>query len=83
MNRCLDSSGVVGPKSVLAIIVLVIFTVFILQNTEVVQISFFFWRLSLSRVVLLFGALLIGVLVGLFIGWETGSSKKKRNSLRV
>jgi uncharacterized integral membrane protein len=50
--------------------------VFILQNTQVVEIKFFFWEMSLSRVILLLGALFIGVLVGLIIGWEASQKSK-------
>ena len=71
-------SGSLGPKTIIALVFLSIFTVFILQNTEVVEISFFFWKISLSRVILLLGSLFTGVLIGLFIGWETASRNKKR-----
>jgi len=77
MNCIKNSQGVVGPKTIVALVFLSIFTVFILQNTEVVEISFFFWKISLSRVVLLVGSLFIGVLIGLFIGWESAVNKKK------
>ncbi len=77
INSFMKSKGAVGLKTITALVFLSIFTVFILQNTEVVNISFFFWQLSLSRVVLLLGSLLIGVLIGLFIGWEAAVKKKK------
>ncbi|UCH45863.1 MAG: LapA family protein [Nitrospiraceae bacterium] len=70
--------GSLGPKTIIALVFLSIFTVFILQNTEVVEIIFFFWKISLSRVILLLGSLFTGVLIGLFIGWETASRNKKR-----
>ena len=75
----MDCKGMVGPKTGIALVFLSIFTVFILQNTEVVEISFFFWHLSLSRVVLLLGSLFIGLIIGLFIGWEVATHKKKQN----
>jgi uncharacterized integral membrane protein len=77
IDHFMDCKGAVGPKTIIAIVFLSIFTVFILQNAEVVEISFFFWKLSLSRVVLLLGSLFIGVLIGLFIGWEAAAKKKK------
>ncbi|MBC8414637.1 LapA family protein [bacterium] len=44
---------------------------------EVVEIKFFFWQISLSRVILLMGSLFIGILAGLFIGWEVAVKKKE------
>jgi uncharacterized integral membrane protein len=70
-------NGAVEAKTILIIILLSFFTIFILQNTEVVEISFLFWQMSLSRVVLLLGSLFTGILIGLFIGWETATRKKK------
>lgn len=74
MNNC---RGAVGIKTIAAIVLLSIFTIFILQNTTIVEISFLFWKLSLSRVILLLGSLFTGILIGLFIGWETAAKKKK------
>ena len=75
-NHSANTRGAIGPKTILALIFLSIFTLFILQNTEVVEISFFFWKLSLSRVILLLGSLFMGMLIGLFIGWEAATKKK-------
>ena len=69
-------NGFKQVKTVLVITLLSIFMIFILQNTQVVDINFLFWKMSLSRVILLLGALLIGVLVGLFIGWEVSQKRK-------
>ena len=77
IDHFMNRKGAVGPKTIIALVFLSIFTVFILQNTEVVEISLFFWKISLSRVVLLVGSLFIGVLIGLFIGWEAAVKKKK------
>ena len=71
-----DLKGAAGPKTIIALVFLSIFAVFILQNTEVVDIRFFFWKVSLSRVILLLGSLFIGVLAGLLIGWEMTSKNK-------
>ena len=77
INYIMNHRGAIGPKTITALVFLSIFTVFILQNTEVVEISFFFWQISLSRVILLLGSLFTGVLIGLFIGWEAAANRKK------
>ncbi len=70
--------GSAGIRTVITIILLIIFTIFILQNTSVVEIKFLFWELSMSRVLILLGALLIGVLVGLLIGRGKSGGKDKQ-----
>lgn len=46
---------------ILGIATVVIFT---LQNSEVVAINFLFWRIEMSRVILILVTLLIGFLLG-------------------
>jgi uncharacterized integral membrane protein len=72
------AKGSAGIRTVITIILLIIFTIFILQNTSVVEIKFLFWELSMSRVLILLGALLIGVLVGLLIGRGKSEGKDKQ-----
>ena len=72
-----NCKGAVGVKTIAAIVLLSVFTVFILQNTDIVDIQFLFWKMSLSRVVLFLGTLFIGILIGLFIGWEASVKNRK------
>lgn len=65
-----------GYRAILAMAFLLVFTVFVLQNTEIVDITFLFWRFSVSRVLLLVGAVAVGCLVGIFIGWETFGKRR-------
>jgi len=76
MKTAETSNGFKKVKTAVVITLLSIFMIFILQNTQVVDIKFLFWQMSLSRVILLLGALLIGVLVGLFFGWEASQKRK-------
>jgi uncharacterized integral membrane protein len=72
-----NEKGAIGIKTVLTIILLSVFAVFILQNAAVVEIRFLLWELKMSRVILLLGAFFIGMLTGLFIGFESSAQKKK------
>ncbi|WP_320176177.1 HAMP domain-containing sensor histidine kinase [Maridesulfovibrio sp.] len=53
-------------KIYLAVIILIIlfFVLFIIQNTEQIQIAFLFWTIPISRALVLLGTLLIGILIG-------------------
>lgn len=65
--------------SVRAVVVLVIiffFAVFLFQNSAVVDIEFLFWKLSMSRVLLLAASLGAGAVVGFILGWEAFGKKK-------
>ncbi|TIH20260.1 sensor histidine kinase [Marinifilum sp. JC120] len=56
----------VRQKSYLAVIILIIlfFVLFIIQNTEQIQIAFLFWTIQISRALVLLGTLLLGILIG-------------------
>ena len=48
--------------SLLGLLVLVV--VFTVQNVEVVEIRFLFWKLEMSRALMIFGVLVGGILIG-------------------
>lgn len=73
----MNGSTGIGYKAIVAIAFLVLFTIFVLQNTEIVTITFLFWRFSISRVLVLLLSLAVGCLVGISIGWEIFGRKKK------
>lgn len=51
-------------KLTAGLVVVGLVVVFTLQNTEVVQVSFLLWTFSMSRVLLIFGLLVAGGLLG-------------------
>lgn len=59
---------------VLALAVLV----FIVQNTETVQLDFLVWTLSMSRALMVFAVLV----VGLVLGWLWSSEHQRRRQRR-
>lgn len=71
------SGDEIGINTIIIIVLLSIFTIFILQNTDVVEIRLLLWKISLSRVVLLLGSLFMGILIGLLIGWEMAVRKNR------
>jgi len=72
------SSRGIGGKAIIAIAFLVLFIIFVLQNTEIVEITFLFWRFNISRVLVLLVSLAVGGLVGVVVGWGFLAKKKKQ-----
>lgn len=64
-------------KTIFITTIIVLFSLFVLQNTEVVEISFLFWKLSVSRVLMLVGSLAVGCLIGLIIGLDVMRKKPR------
>ena len=52
-------------KLIILLVLSLLLVIFAVQNYEVVSIQFLFWSFQTSRTIILFGAFIIGVLVGL------------------
>ena len=62
-------------KQMISLVLAALTVLFILQNIAVVNINFIFWTFLVSRSVLIFLVLVIGIA----IGWLLRSSPKKNN----
>ncbi len=54
-------------KMIIALILAGCAVLFIAQNSDVVEVSFLAWHISLSRALLIFFSLLIGFIIGWFM----------------
>lgn len=57
-------------KIVIALFIITIIVIFSLQNAEVTDVKFLFWKLSLSRVLVILGSFAVGVLVGILVSMK-------------
>ncbi|MBU4262804.1 MAG: LapA family protein [Proteobacteria bacterium] len=64
----IDPGGIMKKKLGLAMALLLGVIIFTLQNTEMISIRFLFWQFSLSRALMLFLVLGIGILLGFLLG---------------
>ena len=53
-----------NAKNLLVAVLIVFLLIFLAQNTQVVSIQLLFWRLSMSRVILILLTTLFGVVLG-------------------
>jgi lipopolysaccharide assembly protein A len=54
-------------KTIIVIVIAVIITIFSLQNSEITEVRFFFWKLTLSKILLILGSFVVGVLIGILV----------------
>jgi len=52
------------PKHIIILILAALAVIFVFQNSEVVAIQLFFWTITMSRIIMIGGLLLIGFLIG-------------------
>jgi len=60
-------------KAFVALFFITLIVVFSLQNAEITDIKFLFWKLSISRILIIVGCFVLGIIVGLLL-----SIKRKR-----
>ena len=61
-------------RNIIFIGLIAIVLIFVVQNTQVVEFKFLIWTISISRALMLFGTLAIGITAG----WILKSPKAKR-----
>jgi uncharacterized integral membrane protein len=64
-------------------IIVVLFTYFVTQNTENVDIYVFFWKYNISKIILIVMIGFVGVLLGLILGSIFTPSKKDKNKKTI
>ena len=62
---------------IFGLVIGILVVIFILQNTEIVEISFLFWTISISRALVVLLVFIIGIIVGAIIR-DIGASKKEK-----
>jgi hypothetical protein len=57
------------PKRVALLVVFFLFAIFVVQNVEVMEVRFFFWRTGASRALVLVSTFGLGLLAGWLMMW--------------
>ena len=68
-------------KIVIIIVLAVLLIIFVLQNTEIVIVNFWFWDISLPRALLLFVTFAIGLIIGLIVPSAQKSSPANKEQI--
>ena len=67
-----------NTKVIIATIVATLFLIFLLQNTQIVTIPIFFWKMQMARIMLMIIFLIIGFVAGV-IALQIFNKKRNRS----
>jgi len=65
------------PKIIIVAVLIILFAIILIQNTQIVTLRLFFWKTSMSQVILIPLIMLIGFVIGFGIAKLTGSRRRK------
>jgi uncharacterized integral membrane protein len=65
------------PKTILWFVIVVLILIIFFQNTQVVSLRIFFWKISMSQIILIPLTMIIGLVLGYAIGKLTGNRHKR------
>ena len=54
-------------RTIIIIFLTILIVIFALQNTEIVDVRLWFWKIQIPRALLIFCCLAVGVIIGLMI----------------
>jgi uncharacterized integral membrane protein len=60
------------PKLIVSLVVVVLFLIFLFQNTQVVTLRLYFWSISMSQIILIPLTLILGFAAGYIVAKTAG-----------
>lgn len=66
-------------KIIIVMLLVILFTVFVSQNTELISITIFLWNVRIPIIVLISITLLVGIILGFFVEAIFDLKKNKEN----
>lgn len=68
-----------NPKFIGSLVLAILFLIFLFQNTQVVTLRLYFWKISMSQIILIPLVLILGFVIGYIVARVT----KKGPTLRI
>jgi len=66
------------PKLIVVLVLIALFVIVLIQNTQVVTLRLFFWKIGMSQIILIPLTMLIGFVVGYIVTRVTGNRFKEK-----
>jgi uncharacterized integral membrane protein len=59
------------PKTIVILVLIVLAIVIVLQNSQMVTLQLFFWKIMMSRIIFMVGLLVVGFALGFLVAKMT------------
>ncbi len=66
-----------NPKILLIIVILSLFVIVTLQNTEIARFKILFWTVDMSRIIFIYLSVIVGFITGYIVAKITGGKSLK------
>ena len=64
-------------RSTLFVVLIAVVLIFVIQNTQIVEFQFLGWTFPISRALMLFGTLAVGVIAGFLLAFPKRRQQQK------
>lgn len=68
----------IKTKTIIILVLIALFVIILIQNTQVVTLRLFFWKLGMSQIILIPLIMAIGFVIGFIVSKVIGQRKSKR-----
>ena len=55
------------PKTIISFVLIVLAIVIVIQNSEMITLQLFFWKIMMSRIIFMVGLLAVGFMLGFLV----------------
>jgi uncharacterized integral membrane protein len=66
-------------RNIIFVILVALVLTFVVQNMQVVEVKFLAWTISMSRALMIFGTLIIGIIAGWLLNFPRRRQEIKHN----
>ena len=66
------------PKFIVVVVLIALFLIILIQNTQVATLRLFFWEVGMSQIILIPLTMAIGFVVGFIVAKVTGNQTRKK-----
>ncbi|MFB0532287.1 MAG: LapA family protein [Desulfatiglandales bacterium] len=67
-------------KTTVVLVLIALFVIILIENTQVVSLRLFFWKISMSQIILTPLTMLIGFVIGYIVAKVTGHDNRREKA---